>query len=102
MGSEKVYCKYCFNARIFEENTEEEYWLNPITEENDFGACTIDNLREQGKRIMMAHGYREAPRILAEEWSERRSEWVTTAIYYPKFCPECGRKIDEYDKETHR
>ena len=101
MTKSKAYCKYCFNARIYEPVDENDYYT-PITEENDFGASIINNYNEKGRRLFFEHGNGEAPRIMADEWSEKQQQWVTTAIYYPKYCPECGRKIDEYDKETHR
>ena len=33
-------------------------------------------------------------------WREdfKPSQYQLVGYYYPKFCPECGRKIDEYDR----
>ena len=94
------YCCFCFNSRIYEE-TEDDWFSDPLTDEND--SCSIgvgDSCTDRCIRISSGHG--EPTRIEFDEWSDEYQMWFTTARYYPKYCPECGRKIDEYDKEDSK
>ena len=98
--SETKYCKFCFNSRIYEE-TEDDWFSNPLTDEND--SCSIgvgDSCTD--RRIHISSGYGEPTRIEFDEWFKDLQRWITTAKYYPKYCPECGRKIDEYERSDER
>lgn len=96
------YCKYCFNARIYKP-TEEE-WMDPfiteLTDENDSSSCGVGHACKD-YRYMISSGYGEPLRIEIDHWLTERREWITIGKYYPKFCPECGRKIDEYGGGAH-
>ena len=92
------YCKYCFNARVYKP-TEEEL-MNPfateLTDENDSSSCGVGT-SSASTRFMISSGYGEPVRIEIDKFIELRQEWVTVGKYYPKYCPECGRRLDEYD-----
>lgn len=83
----KNICGYCFNARICEDGE--------LTDDNDFSAICIGEGSECF-RVMFCSGWGQAPRI---EFDMLGVDAImhTVARYFPKFCPECGRKITEYD-----
>ena len=98
--SEAKYCRFCFNSRIYQE-TEDDWFGDRLTDEND--SCSISVGRwEKNRRVMISSGYGKPTRIEFDEWLEGGQGWVTTARYYPKYCPECGRKIDEYERRDER
>ena len=70
-----------------------------LTEENDAASQTIGD-SEQHLHLFFTTGGRRAPRI--EVWQVFPSERFVTenrlvAHYFPKFCPECGRRINQED-----
>lgn len=77
-------CVFCYNARLDDE----------LTDDNDYSAISID-CNSDGYRMMFCSGWGRPPRIEAEKWNEKMG-WKIIGQYIPKFCPECGRKIDEY------
>lgn len=99
----KIYCSYCLNARIYEPTEEELYdpYTDPLTDKNDFSSCTIGHSFDKNKRIMLTSGGGRPVRMEIDEWVDAVESWITVAHYHPKYCPECGRKLDEYkqDKE---
>ncbi len=97
---EHKYCQYCFNSRIYEE-TEDDWFSDPLTDENDSCSITVGHTAEN-RRIMISSGYGEPTRIEFDEWSDQCKMWFTSAKYYPKYCPECGRKIDEYERSDEQ
>ena len=84
-------CKFCSNNR-----TNPEWELD---EEQVSYAMTIGT-SEKGYRVM----YNKVPyrplEITFDVWREdlNPSQWLQVAGYFPKYCPECGRKIEEYDR----
>lgn len=76
-------CHMCMSAA----NTE------GLTEDNDLSYFSIgDTLKDY--RILIGSGDGKAPRILFEQKGSKGMDLV--GIYYPKYCPNCGRKITEY------
>lgn len=94
--SKREYCCFCFNSRIYEE-TEDDWLGTPFTDENDSSSITVGHSCKD-RRVFISSGYGEPTRIEFDEWFGDNQGWVTTAKYYPKYCPECGRKIDEYER----
>lgn len=84
-------CRFCQNNR-----TNPEWGL---TEEQCFYALTVGDA-EKGYRIMFNKDPYRPLEIEFDRWNDKLSTpvWQTVGAYYPKFCPECGRKIDEYDR----
>lgn len=46
----------------------------------------------KGSRLLMRSGG-DTPLIILSE-KRRQNRWHTLAVYTPKFCPECGRKLE--------
>ncbi len=80
-------CRYCDNAKINGE----------LTSENDFSSITIGRCEKYTRLMLSSGGYYNDVRIELEEFGPY-DRWITKGIYYPKFCPECGRKIIENPK----
>lgn len=98
--SETKYCRFCFNSRIYQK-TEDDWFCDPFTDEND--SCSIGvGSAAKDTRIMISSGYGKPTRIEFDEWINDCREWITYARYYPKYCPECGRKIDEYERSEEK
>lgn len=92
-------CKYCFNARICPPS--DDIFETELTDENDFSSCTVGNCAE-GYSIMINSGGGKPVEIEFRKWFEESKEWHAVGYYVPKFCPECGRKINEYkEREEH-
>jgi hypothetical protein len=97
----KTYCKYCFNARVYEPTDEEvmsPYAIH-LTDDNDSSSHSI-GVYEKEKRFMISSGNGEPVRIEFEYWEPQWRQWLPIGKYYPKYCPECGRRLNEYDKES--
>lgn len=82
-------CYMCDNARLNDD----------LDDDTDFGSFTVGK-SGKGSRIMIITGWGKPLRITSEKWNETVKRWVTVGIYYPKYCPNCGRKIVEYDTEV--
>ena len=84
---EIVPCYLCDNARLNDE----------LEDYNDFHSSTIGSFSHDC-RIMLSSGWGKPLRIEIARWNDDVQEWQDIGIYYPKFCPECGREIREYEK----
>lgn len=78
-------CYMCNNAKID----------SLLTDENDYSSCTLGDSAE-GVRMMLSSGWNRPLRIEIQEYIIKDG-WCTVGIYFPKFCPNCGRKIVEYE-----
>ena len=94
------YCEFCFNSRIYKA-TEDDWFSAPLTDENDSSSISV-GCWVKNRRMMISSGYGKPMRIECDEWLDNRQEWVTTSRYYPKYCPECGRQINEYERRDER
>ena len=93
------YCKYCFNARVYKPTDEERMdpFATELTDENDSSSCGVGT-SHNNTRFMITSGHGEPVRIEIDKFFEDYQEWHTVGKYYPKYCPECGRRLDEYEK----
>lgn len=48
--------------------------------------------------MMFRTGDRKNTAIIIEKWSEEHHRNIDIGEYVPKYCPECGRKLFENDK----
>lgn len=93
-------CHFCFNAHVWakEPHIEEDYYESSLDNSNDFSSSTIGTTcglpNGYPHQIYLNSGGGKAINIEVCEWYYGR--WHTVGVYYPKFCPECGRKLDEY------
>ena len=81
----KTPCYLCDNARL---NCELEDY-------NDFHSSGIGSFSHDC-RIMLTSGSGKPLRIEIARWNDKVQQWEDIGIYYPKYCPECGREIKEY------
>lgn len=84
----KQSCHMCFNARVDPDGE--------LTDDNDFSSCAIGDFYD-GYRAMLSAGYGKPVRIEFEGWNKDVERWVPLGHYYPKFCPNCGRSLMEYE-----
>ena len=80
-------CSFCLNA----------YFDDELNDDNDFSSFTIGGGLSDN-RIMLSVGDGKPLRITSESYDYEYRGWIVNSIYYPKFCPECGRQIIEYKK----
>lgn len=79
-------CRMCHNARLDDE----------LTDDND-GAYISVGKTATHYRIGIGSGMGKPLRIEFEHWDDKRQENIVVGRYLPKFCPECGRPIVEYE-----
>lgn len=78
-------CGYCDSAKV-----------NPeLSDDNDYSAMCIGKCYD-GYRLMLCSGWGRPTRIEVEKWDN--DEWRRIGEYLPKYCPECGREIFEYNQ----
>lgn len=73
-------CKYCLNARIDDE----------LTDNNDLSYHGCGSAITDYRCMIKSGGGRPTSIIFEEHTAER---WNTIANYHPKYCPECGRNL---------
>ena len=79
-------CSMCNNAKVDDE-------LNSDCDLSYFvvGRC------KHGFRILLGSGGGSPVRLIFER--NNGDSWNTVGIYFPSFCPNCGRELSEYEKE---
>lgn len=97
---EPKFCRYCFNARICPPS--DNPFEPELTDENDYSSCGIcqTNISDDERYcIMLCSGAGKPPRLEFDVWqnTSKNPHWATALQYYPKFCPECGRRLNEYE-----
>jgi hypothetical protein len=101
MTSKDMPCRFCTNARSYVPTEEELYSGNVLTDDNDSSSISIGKSCNY-HRLMLTSGWGKPVRIESETYckiDDGQSQWVTHSVYYPKFCPECGRELKEYQIE---
>lgn len=88
------YCNFCFNAYVQPVDLACDIYLDDT---NDFHSATV-GFSDKHIQLYINSGSGEALNLEVCELRDNR--WYTVSKYYPKFCPECGRKLDEYIIET--
>lgn len=94
-------CNFCFNAYVDSKlpKTEDDYFENELTDDDDGSSATIGK-SVNNFQMYFNSGMGKPCNIEVCEWKENgyrgQPGWSTIGVYYPKFCPECGRKLDEY------
>ena len=88
-------CPFCYNAHVWakEHKVEEDYFDRGLNDNNDGSSCSIGKSSNEFS-IMFNSGMGKPCEIEFRNWYS--GLWHTVGYYYPKFCPECGRKLDEY------
>lgn len=86
--SELKPCNMCLNARLDDE----------LTDKNDLSYFFVGE-SAKGFRMTIGSGGGKPLRIDIEMWDEQLQENKIIGRYYPKFCPNCGRPIIEYEED---
>jgi hypothetical protein len=89
-------CHFCYNAHVWakEPHEEEDYFDEGLDDDNDGSSCSIGHSSDK-YQMYFNSGMGVACNVEVCKWYEG-SGWHPIVRYYPKFCPECGRKLDEY------
>lgn len=89
-------CHFCYNAHVWakEPHEDEDYFDNGLDDDNDGSSSGIGH-SGQGYQMYFNSGMGRPCNIEICSWHEGYG-WAPIAKYYPKFCPECGRRLDEY------
>ena len=86
MEESKKPCRFCLNARVDGE----------LSDDNDLSYLPL-GFSIPGFSLYMRSGGGRPVQLLSEVHDPGVSEWVSNSVYYPKFCPECGRPLmDDY------
>lgn len=94
-------CHFCYNAHVCakEPKTEEDYFDPGLDDTNDGSSSTVGD-KADGFQVYLNSGGGKPVELEFCQWTKGgyrgHDGWVTVGRYYPKFCPECGRKLDEY------
>ena len=80
-------CFMCVNARVDDE----------LTDDNDFSSIGVGRAMK-GYRLSINSGNRSPVSIEVEAWNEQMQRNTIVASYHPKFCPNCGRRLFEYEE----
>ena len=64
-------------------------------EDENFAYFVIGDTGKDSRLLMRSGGAMPLV-ILYEKFSQKR--WHTLGVYTPKFCPECGRKLVDYNE----
>lgn len=83
-NSSAPFCRFCFTAALCDD----------LTVFNDLSYSGL-GASHPPYRIMMRSGSGRNAALLFEV---RGQHWETMAFYYPKFCPECRRKLESYGR----
>ena len=90
-------CNFCFNAQVYAnipKTIEEEYFGTGLDDTNDSSSSTVGS-HANNYQVYINSGNGKPVNIETCEWAAD-GRWRTVAIYYPKYCPECGRCLEEY------
>lgn len=90
-------CKYCFNAHVWAKipKNEEDYFDNGLDDSNDFSSHGIGHTDKE--HIMYFNSGAGKPCNIEIMKLGKDNQWHTIGEYFPKFCPECGRELNEYE-----
>jgi hypothetical protein len=97
-------CRFCFNAHVYNSlpKTEEDYYDTGLDDSNDACSITIGD-KISGYQIYFNSGMGKPCNIEICQWISdlnglyHSGKYHTIGVYYPKFCPECGRPLTEYE-----
>ena len=81
-------CQMCFNARVDDSGE--------LTDDNDLSYLSVGSV-DEGYRIMIRSGDGKPVSIIFEATNKDRNEMKVVGRYQPKFCPNCGRPLTEYE-----
>ena len=89
-------CPFCFNAYVYAKlpKTDEDYFDEGLNDDNDGSSRGIGHSASE-YQMYFNSGMGVPCNIELCHWHEGYG-WGPVAKYYPKYCPECGRKLDEY------
>ena len=65
----------------------------------DFSTSYVIDDERDGIRMVFRSGRSTPTAIITQRQNEISKQWNPISVYYMKYCPECGRKLTENDKE---
>lgn len=89
------YCEMCFDARLCQMICDKEEEECTLTDENDLSYISIGEMSKEHSMFIASGGGRPV-RLIVQKVDEVKAENMLVGIYYPKYCPNCGRKLTEY------
>ena len=94
----KSYCGFCFNSRVYHPTEEElqDPFRSELTDENDFSSICVGHSCN-GHNLYLSSGAGRPMRFEVFAYNEKIRENQLVGLYSPKFCPECGRALTEYE-----
>lgn len=81
-------CYMCDNALI----------NGDLSSDCDYSSFTLCSMPSR-TRLMLSSGFSSPLRIEYEVFDDQYGVWRRYGVYYPKFCPNCGREVTEYKKD---
>lgn len=80
----KAPCSFCLNARVCDD----------LTDSNDSSSYSVGKA-SKGFHMFVSSGNGSPVRIEVLQWDELSHSNFVIASYFPKYCPNCGRKLFE-------
>ena len=83
---DKKPCEMCDSARV----------NSKLDKYDDYSIHSIGSTSHRLRRFVLCSGRGEPVRINYEMYDVEVSRWRLYGTYYPKYCPNCGRRLFEY------
>lgn len=80
-------CDMCYNAKV-----------NGCADEDDLSYAFVGNA-DKGYNIVIGSGGGKPVRIEFDVYDKDSKRMAAVGTYFPKFCPNCGRPLTEYEVE---
>ena len=69
-----------------------------LTDNNDFSSHGVGHSPTPCRYDMMLNAGNGVPVNIEVRYHDNTHGWCTIMKYCPKYCPECGRRLNEYEE----